>query len=163
MDYMRSVFVLFYSFCLIKDSKRLPSRNSTDKTKTVSWHHLPNWIWLSSESTEIEPQLFQVKHVYLRIQRKVPDQKRQIQIPFWEKSTWKDIRCTHISFSCQVQGWDHLQRRLWSFSTGMKSECLSSFLAAALKIWRLFATACYNLSPLTANVSQALQIYLQVR
>ena len=96
---MKRVFVLFYSFCLIKDSKRLPSRNSTDKTKTVSWHHLPNWIWLSSESTEIEFQLFQVKHVYLGIQRTV-DQKRQKQKDsLLRKINLERILNAHISLS----------------------------------------------------------------
>ena len=59
------------------------------------------------------------------------------------------INCTP-PFSCQVQTRPDqlLHQRLWSFSTGMKSECLSSFFAPALKIWQLFVQTCHNLSPL---------------
>ena len=69
---------------------------------------------------------------------------------------------TYISFSCQVQGWDHLHPR---FFAGIKSECLSSFFATALKICRDFLQkSSYNLSQhYSANVSQALQTYLQDR
>ena len=59
------------------------------------------------------------------------------------------IDCTP-PFSCQVQTrMDQLlHQRLWSFSTGMKSECLSSFFAPGPKIWQLFVQTCHNLSPL---------------
>ena len=100
--------------------------------------------------------------IYLGIQRKTVDQMWQKQIPFLRKINlerhWMHIYLFQLSSSGLG---DHLHRR---FFLRMKSECLSSFLPQPSKY---AATFCRKLpqfvTTLTANVSQALQTYLQVR